>query len=58
MYNYTSDATATTIGANMSASANGDLDGNGTLSTFELLGAVTAGQLRLAPSISETSPEE
>ena len=58
MYNYTSDATATTVGANIAATANGDLDGNGTLSTFEMLGAVTAGLLRLSPSIAEVDPEE
>jgi type IV pilus assembly protein PilA len=58
MYNYGSNASATSIGSTMSATANGDLNGDGTLSTFQLLGAVTASELRLAPSISETNPEE
>ena len=57
-YDYQSDASATTIGTIMSATANGDLNGDGTLSTFAIQGAVTSGQLRLAPSISEVSPEE
>jgi len=58
MYNYQSDASATTIGTNMTATANGDLNGDSTLSTFSLAGAITAGQLRLAPSIAEILPEE
>jgi type IV pilus assembly protein PilA len=58
MYNYGSDATTSTVGTTMSATANGDLNGDGTTSTFQLLGAVTAAELRLAPSISETNPEE
>ena len=58
MYNYVSDATSSTVGTNMTATANGDLNGDTTLSTFQLLGAIGAGELRLAPSISETNPEE
>ena len=58
MYNYTSDATASTVGTAMAAVANGDLDGNATVSSFTLNGAITAGQLRLAPSIAEVNPEE
>ncbi len=58
MYNYTSDATNATIGNTMSATAEGDLDGDGVLSTFTLNGAVTEGQLRVAPTIAELNPEE
>ena len=58
MYSYGSDAAVTSMGTVMSATANGDLNGDGTLSTFALQGAVTSGVLRLAPSISETLPEE
>lgn len=58
MYNYESDATSTTIGTTMTATANGDLNGDGTLSSFVMSGAITSGQLRLAPSIAETLPEE
>ena len=58
MYNYASDASTSTVGTVMTATANGDLNGDTTLSTFQLLGAVSSGELRLAPSISETNPEE
>ncbi len=58
MYNYTSDATTATVGTTMSAIANGDLNGDTVLSTFKLDGAIASGQLRLAPSIGETLPEE
>lgn len=57
MYNYTATATA------FSAIANGDLNGDGHLSTFRLDGAVAtdaAGEniVAIAPSISETNPED
>jgi type IV pilus assembly protein PilA len=58
MYNYASDATTTTIGTKMTATANGDLNGDGTLSTFAMNGAIEGNQLKLAPSIAETDPEE
>ncbi len=58
MYNYTSDATNATIGTVMTATAMGDLDGDNVPSTFSMLGAVTDGQLRLAPTIGEVDPEE
>lgn len=56
MYNYTSSGSA------FVASANGDLDGNGTLSTFTLSGSIksegTAQVLVLAPNIFENLPED
>jgi hypothetical protein len=57
MYNYQQ------TGDDFSAIANGDLDGNGTLSTFSLSGKVTAGSsggrvVILAPSIGEVNPED
>lgn len=58
MYGYTSDSSATNIGSQMAATAEGDLDGDGILSTFTLNGAVTEGQLRVAPTIAEVNPEE
>ena len=58
MYSYASNATTSTIGTSMTAWANGDLNGDGTLSTFQLFGTVNAGELNLAPSIAETNPEE
>jgi type IV pilus assembly protein PilA len=60
MYNFTSDATATTPGATWSGTANGDLNGDGVQSTFTLLGSVsTVGQTFLvAPNLTEDQPEE
>lgn len=66
MYDYDSDAKYQANpsvnddkpGTVMTATAQGDLNGDGTLSTFQLKGAVTNGRLRLAPSITEISPEE
>jgi type IV pilus assembly protein PilA len=57
-YKYGSDSTATTTGTTFSAIANGDLNGDGVPSTFAMNGSITAGRLRLAPSLEETSPEE
>ncbi len=62
MYNYTSDgnlaASPPVTGTYFTATANGDLDGNGVASTFTLVGAVAANQLYVAPNIAETKPEE
>jgi type IV pilus assembly protein PilA len=38
--------------------AHGDLDGDGVYSTFEIEGRVQGGRVVVAPTISETSPEE
>lgn len=40
------------------ASAEGDLDGDGDLSTFTMRGAVQNGAMNLAPSMAEVNPEE
>ena len=45
-------------GTQFAALAEGDLNGNGILSTFEVLGAVTANNLYVGPNIMETSPNE
>jgi type IV pilus assembly protein PilA len=60
LYNYTSngDLTIPTVGTQFTATANGDLDGNGTLSTFELFGAVSNNQLYLGPTLAQINPEE
>jgi type IV pilus assembly protein PilA len=60
MYNFVSDATATTPGTNWSGTANGDLNGDGVQSTFTLLGTIsTVGQTFLvAPNLTEDQPEE
>lgn len=57
MYNYTSDGTTFT------SSAQGDLNGDGTLSTFSLAGKVQSGTtggstVTIAANIIETNPEE
>lgn len=53
-YQYRYEATET----GFRASAHGDLDGDGILSTFALTGQVVDGKLVIAPSIDETNPEE
>jgi type IV pilus assembly protein PilA len=52
MYGY--DGTATTF----TATANGDLNGDGTLSTFTIVGKAESGVARYAPNIAEVSPDE
>jgi type IV pilus assembly protein PilA len=49
---------ASTVGASFVASANGDLNGDATLSTFSLSGAIQSGVLNIAPTIFENLPDE
>jgi type IV pilus assembly protein PilA len=62
MYSYSSDgnqaATPPVAGTYFTAIANGDLNGDGNLSTFTLAGSVGTGELYVAPNITETDPEE
>lgn len=63
MYNYVASSTAGTEGNTFSTLAQGDLDGNGALSTFGIAGKIqkdTTGALgvTIAPNISEAFPEE
>ena len=60
MYNYVQGGGGSNVvGGNFSAIANGDLNGDGNLSTFSLIGAIGSGMvLNIAPSINETAPEE
>ena len=62
LYNYTSDgnlaANPPVVGTEFTATANGDLNGNGIASTFTILGAVASGSLYVAPSIEEQDPDE
>jgi type IV pilus assembly protein PilA len=55
MYDYNALATAST---SFDALAHGDLDGDGTISTFALNGKVQQGVVNVAPNIIETNPEE
>jgi len=59
-YNYVSDSTATTTGTVMTATANGDLNGDGAIfSTFQLFGAVDATKnLLVAPNLYTYQEEE
>ena len=60
-YDYQASGSAAS-GDSFTALAHGDLDGNGTLSTFSMQGSIkaegTALVLVLAPNMSETAPEE
>lgn len=44
--------------SDFSAMANGDLNGDGVSSTFELDGQVSGASLNVAPTIKETNPDE
>jgi type IV pilus assembly protein PilA len=58
-YNYTSSGTQGSIGNTFTATANGDLNGDGTFSTFALNGSIGAGfVLNIEPTVEETNPEE
>jgi type IV pilus assembly protein PilA len=62
MYNYTSDgnsaASPPVVGTEFTATANGDLNGDNITSTFQMVGAISAAQLYVSPSIQATDPEE
>ncbi len=63
MYNYSASGTTGVAGETFSAVAQGDLDGDGTLSTFTLGGAIQASAsgdlvVTIADSIAEAEPEE
>ncbi len=61
MYSYTSDgnsaANPPVVGTEFTATANGDLNGDGITSTFEMMGAINATELYLSPTILATDPE-
>ncbi|MFO0673247.1 MAG: type II secretion system protein [Polyangiaceae bacterium] len=57
MYDYQASGVASGSDA-FTATANGDLNGDGTLSTFSIVGAVQNGSLNVAPSLVEVAPEE
>lgn len=62
MYSYTASGTLSAAGGKFVSTANGDLDGDGTLSTFSINGEIQAssGELvcTVAPGIEEDLPEE
>ena len=58
MYNYVTTGSAAQ-GDGFNASANGDLNGDGVLSTFSVVGSIGSGMvLNISPTIQETLPEE
>lgn len=59
-YMYSYEATGTgASGDSFTARANGDLNGDGLASTFELSGTIdSGGDLRVAPGLTETMPTE
>jgi len=57
LYGYTSGVTSAANG-NFTANANGDLNGNGTFSTFSISGSSQGGSVSISPNIQETLPEE
>ncbi len=62
VYSYRSSGTAGSVGDMFSAIANGDLNGDGTLSTFQIDGKIvassTGNDVFVAPNLIETNPEE
>jgi type IV pilus assembly protein PilA len=62
MYNYTSDgdeaAVPPSVGTMFTATANGDLNGDGTESTFQIYGSVVSGSLYVSPNFYENQAEE
>ena len=58
-YNYVSDSAAATTGTVMTATANGDLNGDGIFSTFQLYGGVDANKnLLVSPNLYTYQEEE
>ena len=58
MYNYTTSGTSQ-VGDSFTASANGDLNGDGVLSTFQLIGQIGSGfVINVAPNMVEIQAEE
>jgi type IV pilus assembly protein PilA len=56
-YQFTATGGYTSTGG-FTAVANGDLDGDGTVSTFSLLGSANGSDVTIAPAIGETDPTE
>lgn len=58
-YGFTSTGTAGAQGDTFTALANGDLNGDGTFSTFSITGSIGSGMvLNVAPNMLEVNPEE
>ncbi len=57
MYQYTATGPTTATGT-FNANAFGDLNGDGTLSTFQMQGALQSGTVAISPTVVETLPDE
>jgi hypothetical protein len=59
MYGYSIGGSGTNVGDTFTATANGDLNGDGVLSTFTFVGKIGSGfVLNVAPNIGEFSSDE
>ena len=58
MYGYTAALLNPAEGSTFTATAQGDLNGNGVASTFTLQGIVRSSNVVISPTIAETLPEE
>jgi len=59
MYSYALTGTGNAAGDSFTAAAQGDLDGNGVLSLFQMTGAINASYvLNLAPNMLEVRSDE
>jgi hypothetical protein len=58
MYDYNNTGTTGVDGDTFEAVAQGDLDADGTLSTFKLEGVIRDRTVVISPTIGETSPDE
>jgi type IV pilus assembly protein PilA len=58
-YSFTSTGTSGNAGDSFTGTANGDLNGDGTLSTFSITGSINSSfALNIAPNMMEVNPEE
>jgi type IV pilus assembly protein PilA len=59
MYSYAASGAGAAPGDSFTATANGDLDGDGVLSTFQLVGQINSSYVvNVAPNILEVNPED
>ena len=58
MYSYKTTAELAANGGEFTATANGDLNGDGVPSTFNATGKIQNGRLNAAPTMEEINPEE
>jgi prepilin-type N-terminal cleavage/methylation domain-containing protein len=58
MYSYATSGSQA-VGDKFTATANGDLDGDGVMSTFQLSGSINSSYaINIAPNLTEVAPEE